>query len=158
MKLQVGTKALDFTLPDQNGECHTLSDYHGKWVFLYFYPKDDTPGCTKEACGVRDMFPKFKKMDAIVFGVSADSVVRHKKFAEKYKLPFTLLSDEDKKIINAYGVWAKKKFMGREYMGILRTSFLIDPKGKIAKIYEQVKPDAHAEEVLTDLQVLGSNF
>ena len=158
MKLQVGTKALDFTLPDQNGESHTLSDYHGKWVLLYFYPKDDTPGCTKEACGVRDMFPKFKKMDAIVFGVSADSVVRHKKFAEKYKLPFTLLSDEDKKIINAYGVWAKKKFMGREYMGILRTSFLIDPKGKIAKIYEQVKPDAHAEEVLTDLQVLGSNF
>jgi len=154
MKLSTGTKAPDFTLSDQNGKNHSLSDYKGKWILLYFYPKDDTPGCTKEACGIRDTFPKFKKMDAVVFGVSADSAQKHKKFADKYKLPFTLLSDEDKKIINAYGVWAKKKFMGREYMGILRTSFLIDPKEKIAKIYEKVKPDTHAEEVLEDLRIL----
>lgn len=153
MELSIGAKAPDFTLSDQNGKNHSLSDHKDKWVLLYFYPKDDTPGCTKEACGMRDMFPKFKKMDAVVFGISADSVREHKKFADKYELPFALLSDENKKIINAYGVWAKKKFMGREYMGILRTSFLIDPKGKIAKIYEKVKPEQHAEEVLKDLQV-----
>ena len=116
MKLKVGQKAPDFTLPDQTGKTHKLSTYKGKWVLLYFYPKDDTPGCTKEACGIRDEFPKFKKMDAVVFGVSADSVERHKKFADKYKLPFTLLSDEDKKVLKLYEVWAKKKFMGREYM------------------------------------------
>ncbi|TSC73554.1 MAG: peroxiredoxin Q/BCP [Parcubacteria group bacterium Gr01-1014_70] len=154
MEPATGTKASNFTLPDQNGNIHTLSDYKGQWVLLYFYPKDDTPGCTKEACGMRDVFPKFKKMDAVVFGISADSVMRHKKFAEKYKLPFILLSDENKDIIKAYGVWAKKKFMGREYMGIVRTSFLIDPKGKIAKIYEKVKPETHAEEVLQDLREL----
>jgi len=154
MKLKLGDMAPAFTLPDQNEKIHTLSDYKGMWVLLYFYPKDDTPGCTKEACGVRDAFPQFKKMSAVVFGVSADSVAKHKKFAEKYTLPFVLLSDENKDIIKKYGVWAKKKFMGREYMGILRTSFLIDPKGKIAKIYEKVKPEQHAEEVLQDLQVL----
>ncbi|OGZ44082.1 MAG: hypothetical protein A3J55_00790 [Candidatus Ryanbacteria bacterium RIFCSPHIGHO2_02_FULL_45_17b] len=152
--MKLGDMAPAFTLPDQNEKIHTLSDYKGMWVLLYFYPKDDTPGCTKEACGVRDAFPQFKKMSAVVFGVSADSVAKHKKFAEKYTLPFVLLSDENKDIIKKYGVWAKKKFMGREYMGILRTSFLIDPKGKIAKIYEKVKPEQHAEEVLQDLQVL----
>ena len=152
MKLKQGNKAPDFALPDQGGNMHKLSSQKGTWVLLYFYPKDDTPGCTKEACGIRDVFPRFKKMDAVVFGVSADSVARHKKFAEKYKLPFTLLADEDKKVIKAYGVWAKKKLMGREYMGILRTSFLIDPKGVIMKIYENVKPDIHAEEVLADLR------
>ncbi len=151
MKLKVGNKAPDFTLPDQNGDSHSLSDYQGQWVLLYFYPKDDTPGCTKEACGIRDEFPKFKKMKAVVFGISADSAARHKKFAEKYNLPFTLLADESKKVIQRYGVWAKKKFMGREYMGILRTSFLIDSRGKISKIYEAVKPDTHAKEVLKDL-------
>lgn len=153
MKLTDGTKAIDFTLPDQNGKAHMLSEYKGKWVLLYFYPKDDTSGCTKEACGVRDNFPKFKKVNAMVFGVSADSAAKHKKFAEKYKLPFTLLSDENKTVIKKYGVWAKKKFMGREYMGILRTSFLIDPKGTVAKVYEKVKPDTHAEDVLKDLQM-----
>jgi len=153
MKLKTDVIAPDFILFDQNGIPHSLSDYKGKWVLLYFYPKDDTPGCTKEACGVRDVFPRFKKMDAIVLGVSADSVERHKKFVDKYKLPFTLLSDENKDIIKKYGVWAKKKFMGREYMGIVRTSFLIDPKGVIMKIYENVKPDTHAEEVLKDLQM-----
>lgn len=153
MKLTVGAKAIDFTLPDQNGKTHALSDYNGRWVLLYFYPKDDTPGCTKEACSVRDNFPKFKKVNAVVFGVSADSAGKHKKFMEKYKLPFTLLSDEDKTVIKKYGVWAKKKFMGREYMGILRTSFLIDPKGTVAKVYEKVKPDTHAEDVLKDLEM-----
>ncbi|OGI60718.1 hypothetical protein A2641_01865 [Candidatus Nomurabacteria bacterium RIFCSPHIGHO2_01_FULL_37_25] len=152
--MKLGDMAPVFSLPDQNGKTHNLSDYKGKWVLLYFYPKDDTPGCTKEACGVRDAFPKFKKMNAVVFGVSADLVVKHKKFTEKYTLPFILLSDENKDIIKKYGVWAKKKFMGREYMGILRTSFLINPKGEIAKIYEQVKPEKHAEEVLKDLQTL----
>lgn len=154
MKLKAGQKAPQFSLVDQDNKTHTLKDYAGQWVLLYFYPKDDTPGCTKEACSFRDNLPKFKKLKAVVFGISADSVSKHKKFAEKYKLSFTLLADEDKKIINAYGVWQKKKFMGREYMGIMRTSFLIDPKGKIAKIYEGVKPEAHPEEVLADLKNL----
>ena len=118
---------------------------------VYFYPKDDTPGCTKEACAIRDDIPRFDKLKVKVLGISVDSVKSHKKFAEKYKLPFTLLSDEKKEVVKKYGVWQKKKFMGREYMGTLRTSFLIDPAGKIAKIYESVKPEVHAEEVLKDL-------
>lgn len=154
MKLKISQKAPDFKLPDQDGKVHKLSDYKGQWVLLYFYPKDNTSGCTVEACGIRDNFPAFQKLKAKVFGVSADSVQSHKKFAEKYKLPFTLLADEDKKALNAYGVWAKKKMMGREYMGIVRTSFLIDPRGNIAKIYENVKPPVHAEEVLRDLKSL----
>lgn len=152
MKLKIGQSAPNFTLPDQNGKDHKLSDYKGSWVLVYFYPKDDTPGCTKEACSIRDNFPKFKKSKAIVLGVSVDSVKSHAKFAEKYDLPFILLSDEDKKVVKKYGVWAKKKFMGKEYMGTVRTSFLIDPAGKIAKIYEKVNPETHAEEVLKDLQ------
>ncbi len=154
MKLSPKKLAPNFTLPDQVGQVHKLSDQRGQWVLLYFYPKDDTPGCTTEACSLRDHLPRFKKMKAVVFGISADSVRSHAKFAEKYQLPFTLLADEDKEVVKAYGVWAKKKFMGREYIGILRTSFLIDPKGKIAKIYEKVKPETHAEEVLKDLETL----
>lgn len=119
---------------------------------LYFYPKDDTPGCTKQACMIRDHFPDFKKLKLTVLGVSVDSVKRHKKFAEKYDLPFTLLADESKSVVKQYGVWAKKKFMGREYMGTLRTSFLIDPKGVIVTIYENVKPDEHADRVLADMK------
>jgi peroxiredoxin Q/BCP len=149
---QEGTKAPDFTLPDQNGDERSLSDYGGKYVLLYFYPKDDTPGCTKEACGVRDNLPEFDKIGAEVLGVSVDSEKSHRKFADKYKLNFTLLSDENKKIVKKYGVWGRKKFMGREYDGILRTSFLIGPDGKIAKVYENVKPEKHAEEVLEDLR------
>ena len=160
MKLKVGQNAPAFELLDQNGKIHKLSDYKGKFVLLYFYPKDDTPGCTIEACSIRDSFADFKKMKTVVLGVSADSVKSHKKFEEKYSLPFPLLSDENKKIIKAYGVWVvqtlkslqtrrgKKKFMGREYMGIKRTSFLISPEGKIAKIYEDVKAASHASEVL----------
>ncbi len=134
MKLKINQKAPDLTLLDQNGKKHKLSNYKGKWVLLYFYPKDDTPGCTKEACAIRDSFPDFKKLKITVLGVSVNSVKSHKKFADKYKLPFTLLADESKAVVNKYGVWAKKKFMGREYMGTLRTSFLINPSGKIAKI------------------------
>ena len=154
MTLSIGDKAPAFNLPDQHGVKHALKDYAGSWVLLYFYPKDDTPGCTKEACSFRDNLPSFKKLDVQVFGASVDPVKKHAKFAEKYELPFTLLADEEKTLVNDYGVWAKKKFLGREYMGILRMSFLIDPKGKIAKIYEDVKPTEHVEEVLADLKKL----
>lgn len=155
MKLKVGQSAPDFALPDQNGKTHKLSNYKGKWVLIYFYPKDDTPGCTKEACSIRDNLAMFEKSQAKILGISVDSVKSHDKFAKKYRLPFTLLSDEDKKVVKAYGVWGKKKFMGREYMGTNRTSFLIDPKGEISKIYEKVKPEAHAGEVLEDLAETG---
>ena len=148
------SKAPDFTLNDKDGVPHSLSDYRGKWVLLYFYPKDDTPGCTKEACGIKDNFPAFAKADAEVLGVSVDSEKSHGKFAEKFNLPFTLLADPEKRVVALYGVWGKKKFMGREYMGTLRTSFLIDPQGKIEKIYEKVNPERHAEEVLADIRSL----
>jgi len=152
----VGTLAPDFTLLDQEGVSHKLSNYKGKWVLIYFYPKDDTPGCTKQACAIRDADPDFKKLKAVVLGISCDSVKSHKKFVEKYGLTFPLLADEDKSVVNTYGVWGKKKFMGREYDGIFRTSFLIDPDGKIAKVYESVKADTHADMVLADLQTLTS--
>lgn len=153
-KLKVGAKAPQFDLPDQDGKMHALKDYAGQWVLLYFYPKDDTPGCTTEACSLRDNLPKFKKVKAVIFGVSTDSVKSHRKFADKFELPFTLLADENKELVQAYDVWQKKKFMGREYMGIMRESFLIDPAGKIAKVYEGVKPELHADEVLADLKNL----
>lgn len=155
MPLKTGQKAPAIKLPDQNGEVHELKDYAGQWVLVYFYPKDDTPGCTKEACALRDNFPKFKKLKAVVLGISADSVKKHEKFAAKYELPFTLLADENKEVVEKYGVWAEKSMYGRKYMGILRTSFLIDPAGKIAKIYEGVKPELHAEEVLGDIASLA---
>jgi peroxiredoxin Q/BCP len=151
-KLVIGKNAPAFSLPDQEGKMHSLKDYVGKWVLLYFYPKDDTPGCTTEACAIRDAFLDFEKNNAVVLGVSCDSPKSHAKFVEKYKLPFTLLADEEKTVVNAYGVWAPKKFMGREYLGVLRTSFLIDPEGKIKKIYEKVKPAIHADEVLNDIK------
>lgn len=129
-----------------------LVEHMGSWILVYFYPKDDTPGCTKEACAIRDAFPDFKKLSTAVLGVSVDSEKSHGKFIAKYSLPFTLVSDETKEIVEKYGVWAKKKFMGREYMGTLRTSFLIDPHGNIRKIYENVKPEGHAVEVLEDIR------
>lgn len=147
-----GSPAPDFTLLDQDGNEHTLSRYHGKHVLVYFYPKDDTPGCTKEACAIRDALPNFGALNAVVFGISPDTVASHKKFSDKYRLPFTLLADPDRVAIDAYGVWGRKKFMGREYDGVFRTSFLIAPDGTIAKVYENVKPEAHAAEVLADLQ------
>ena len=147
----IDRSAPEFSLLDQNGHPCALADFLGKWVVLYFYPKDDTPGCTKEACGFRDGFARFKRRGVVVLGISADSVKKHAKFVEKYELPFLLLADEQKTVVEQYGVWVKKKFMGREYMGILRTTFLIDPAGKIAKIYENVKPEGHAEEVLAEV-------
>jgi len=149
--ISVGQHAPLFILPDQNGKEQSISDYLGSWVLLYFYPKDDTPGCTKEACGIRDNFGAFKKKGIVVLGVSADSSKSHTKFALKYSLPFILLADENKEVANLYGVWAKKKFMGKEYMGILRNSYLIDPQGMIKKMYEGVKPGEHAMDVLQDV-------
>lgn len=151
---QKGTKAPDFTLPDQNGDERSLSDYAGHWVLLYFYPKDDTPGCTKEACTINDNLSSFDNIGAEVLGVSVDSEKSHKKFADKYGLNFTLLSDENMKVVKKYGVWGNKKMMGKEYEGTVRMSFLIDPDGKIAKVYEKVKPETHAGEVLKDLKAL----
>ncbi len=148
--LKVGDLAPAFEVPDQNGQVHRLEEYRGKWVLLYFYPKDDTTGCTAQACGIRDAFPEFGKSDLTVLGVSVDSVKSHKKFEEKYGLPFTLLADEQKEVVNAYGVWGLKKFMGREYEGTMRTSFLINPDGKIAAIFEKVKPAEHVSQVLAE--------
>ncbi len=150
--IKIGNKAPDFKLPDQHGEIHTLKQYAGKKILLYFYPKDDTPGCTTEACNFRDGYKDFAAMGLVILGVSADSVKSHKKFAEKFDLPFPILSDESKEVCEAYGVWQKKKFMGREYMGIARMSFLIDEKGNIAKIYEEVKTKEHADEVKGDVK------
>lgn len=154
--LELGALAPDFTLPDQNDVPRTLSAYRGKWVLIYFYPKDDTPGCTKEACQLRDYFPSFEGLDACVFGVSADTVKSHKKFAEKYQLPFILLADPEKNMLKAYGVWGKKKFMGRTYDGIQRSSYLINPEGKVAKVYEKVNPLTHADEVVADLKAFSA--
>jgi peroxiredoxin Q/BCP len=151
MKLSLNQTAPDFNLSDQNGEMHSLKKYHGQYVLLYFYPKDDTPGCTKEACSFRDNFAELKKAGVVILGASADSVKSHAKFAEKFHLNFPLLADEDKKLVNDYGVYGKKKFMGREYDGIMRTSFLIGKNGKIIKIYEGVKPEKHVAEILEDL-------
>jgi peroxiredoxin Q/BCP len=149
--IKIGNKAPAFTLLDQDGKIHTLSDYLGKKVLLYFYPKDDTPGCTTEACNFRDGYEEFSKMGLVILGVSKDSVKSHKKFAEKFTLPFPLLSDETGEVVEKYDSWGKKKFMGREYMGLFRNSFLIDEQGKIAKIYKEVKAKEHASEVKKDI-------
>ncbi len=151
MKLNVGDKAPDIELPDQDGKLHKLSNYLGKKVLIYFYPKDFTSGCTTEACQIRDSFPNFKKLNVVVLAISTDSIESHKKFATKYNLPFTLLADAQKKVVNAYDVWQEKKFLGKSFMGTVRTSFLINEDGKIIKIYKKVKPQVHAEEVLKDL-------
>jgi len=148
LMLKEGTTAPAFKTTDQSGETVSLKDLRGQKVVLYFYPKDDTPGCTKEACSFRDAFAKFKKHGITVLGVSPDSEASHQKFITKYKLPFTLLADTDRSIAEAYGVWGEKKFMGRTYMGVHRTTFLIDEKGKIKKVFEKVKPEDHASEVL----------
>jgi thioredoxin-dependent peroxiredoxin len=152
LKLSEGDPAPNFTAPTNGGGTVSLKDFKGKYLVLYFYPKDDTPGCTKEACGFRDAYQDFEKAGAVVLGVSTDSVKKHDKFVEKFHLPFPLLADEDKSIVEAYGVWGKKKFMGREYMGTNRVTFLIDPKGKIKKIWPTVKPEEHAAEVLAAIK------
>jgi len=148
MSVEEGKKAPDFSAATDGGKKLKLSDLRGKPVVLYFYPKDDTPGCTKEACSFRDSFAKFKKRGIEVLGVSLDSEAKHKKFAQKYDLPFRLLADTDRAIVEGYGTYGEKKFMGRTYMGIHRMTFLIDEKGKIKKIFSKVKPEDHAEEVL----------
>ena len=151
LKLKEGDVAPKFSVATNGGGKISLADYLGKNVILYFYPRDDTPGCTKEACAFRDEFAQFKKRGAVVLGVSPDSVKSHDKFVEKFKLPFALLADDDKKIVQAYGVWGEKSFMGRKYLGVFRVTFLIGPDGKIRKIWPQVKPEEHAAEVLAAL-------
>jgi len=150
--LKEGTSAPNFTARDANGETIRLKDLRGKKVVLYFYPKDDTPGCTKEACSFRDAFSDFKKRGIEILGVSIDSEAAHKKFTAKYQLPFTLVADPDHAIADSYGVYGEKKFMGRTYLGVKRITFLIDEKGKIKKVFEKVKPEEHAREVLEAFQ------
>jgi thioredoxin-dependent peroxiredoxin len=147
-KLKEGDKAPDFTVRDGEGKTVRLKDLRGTKVVLYFYPKDDTPGCTKEACSFRDSFARFKQRGIEVLGVSLDSEAKHKKFAQKYDLPFRLLADTDRAISERFGTYGEKKFMGRTYMGVNRMTFLIDEKGKIKKIFIKVKPENHAAEVL----------
>lgn len=149
--LKVGQKAPDFTALNDKGENVKLSDLKGKKVVLYFYPKDDTPGCTKEACAFRDGIDEIKKRGAVVLGVSADSVESHKKFKNKFDLNFPLLADKDKKMVEAYGVWKEKSMYGKKYMGIERTTFIVDENGKIAHIFPKVKVDQHYDEVLEAL-------
>jgi peroxiredoxin Q/BCP len=144
-------KAKDFSLLDQNGKPHKLSVYKGKWVVIYFYPKDDTPGCTKEACGFRDIISEFKKKNAVVLGISKDTIESHKKFSDKYKLNFPILSDPEKKVIQSYGSWGEKKFLGKSFMGTIRNTFLIDPKGNIYKEFKKVNPLSHPQEILREI-------
>ncbi|MEO8233516.1 MAG: thioredoxin-dependent thiol peroxidase [Ignavibacteriota bacterium] len=150
--LEPGKKAPDFSLKNQDDEKISIKDFIGQKVVLYFYPKDDTSGCTKEACSFSDDLPKFSKIDAVILGVSPDSVKSHKKFSEKYKLKFDLLADEEKKVVEKYGVWKEKSMYGRKYMGVERTTFIIDEKGKIKKIFNKVKVDGHNKEVLEALK------
>lgn len=149
--LKEGTKAPDFTLPDQNGDMRSLSDYKGTKVILYFYPKDMTSGCTKQACSFGELYPRFREKGAVVLGVSKDSVASHKKFEEKYGLPFTLLSDTEKKVIEAYDVWKEKKNYGKVTMGVVRTTYLIDEKGIIARAFDKVKAAENPAQMLGEL-------
>ena len=141
-------------MPDQNGDIHKLADYKSKWLLIYFYPKDDTPGCTKEACNFRDGLNEFTKREVTVVGISKDSVASHKKFADKYKLNFALLSDPEHLVIESYGAWGTKKFMGKEFTGTQRNSYLINPEGEITKEYKSVNPLTHFTQILTDLDKL----
>ena len=147
--LEIGTKAPDFTLPDQNGDMRSLSDFAGQKVILYFYPKDMTSGCTKQACGFGELYPQFREKGAVVLGVSKDSVASHKKFEEKYGLPFILLSDPEKTVIQAYDVWKEKKLYGKVSMGIVRTTYLIDEAGVIIKAFDKVKAAENPEQMIS---------
>jgi peroxiredoxin Q/BCP len=147
-------QAPDFALPDQNGQLRSLADYRGTWLVLYFYPKDDTPGCTTEACSFRDEREVIAEHGADVVGISKDTVASHKKFADKYNLNFTILSDPDHKVIEAYNAWAPKKMFGREYLGTLRKTFIISPEGQIAREYPDVTPKEHALQIIKDLEAL----
>ena len=151
MALQSGDKAPDFSLPASAGEAVSLKDFRGQWVVLYFYPKDNTPGCTKESCDFRDLQTSITKKKGVVLGVSKDSVQSHLNFISKYKLNFMLLADVEGKVCEAYGVFKKKSMFGKSFLGIVRSTFLIDPQGKIAKIWQPVTVDGHAQEVLANL-------
>lgn len=148
MPIAAGQLAPDFTLPTDTGDTLTLSSLRGQWVVLYGYPKDDTSGCTTQACEFRDLFPRFDKKKAVILGISPDSVKSHVKFKTKYELPFTLVADEDKVALQAYDIWKEKSMYGKKYMGVERTTFVIDPTGQIVKVFEKVKPAGHAEEVM----------
>ena len=150
--LEVGSKAPEFTLPDKDGKPVSLSDFAGKKVVLYFYPRDNTPGCTRQACAFAGAYEEFKKIDAVVIGISKDSAASHQKFAEKYSLPFILLSDPELAAIQAYGVWQEKKNYGKVSMGVVRSTFVIDENGVIEKVMPKVKPDTNAAEVLEYLK------
>jgi len=154
MPISANNPAPDFALPDDTGTTRRLSDFRGKPLILYFYPKDDTPGCTTEACNFRDDYSAYEKSGVTILGVSPDTVASHVKFKEKYHLPFPLLADDQHKVCDTYGVWGPKKMMGREYDGVLRTTFLIDSKGNIARVFENVKPSEHSTEVLAALKQL----
>ena len=149
--LETGTKAPDFSLPDQDGVMHSLSRYRGKKVILYFYPRDNTPGCTKQACGFRDLYPQFTEKGAVVLGVSKDSVASHKKFQEKYQLSFPILSGTELQVIQAYDVWKEKKLYGKVSMGVVRTTYLIDENGIISKAFGKVKAAQNPEQMLEEL-------
>jgi thioredoxin-dependent peroxiredoxin len=153
--LAVGTKAPEFTTTDQDGKRRSLSDFQGKKVILYFYPKDNTSGCTKEACAFRDHFDRFRQLNVEIVGVSIDSEKSHKSFVQKYDLPFTLLADADKSLVQAYGVWDEKSLYGKKYMGTNRVTYLIDESGQVAAVFPKVKPDRHAEELLAMLEGKG---
>lgn len=146
--LAIGSVAPAFSLPDEHGELHSLSDYRGKKVVLYFYPKDDTSGCTTEACEFRDDYDEYEKAGVVILGVSKDGQKSHTKFKEKYDLPFTLLSDESTEVQQAYGVWGEKSMYGRQYMGTMRTTYVIDEEGKVVAAFEKVKPKGHSQEIL----------
>jgi peroxiredoxin Q/BCP len=148
MVLSEGVKAPGFELQDSEGKLHKLSDYAGETIVVYFYPKDDTPGCTKEACSFRDSYADFKQAGVTIIGISPDKVESHKKFKEKYALPFTLLADPDHAVCEAYGAWGLKKSFGKEYEGVFRTTFVIGPEGEIKRVFENVKPSDHSQEVL----------
>lgn len=152
MTISAGSQAPDFTLSDDEGRMHTLSDYRGKPVVLYFYPKDNTSGCTKEACGFRDDYSAYQDVGVTILGISPDSPKSHANFRAKYELPFTLLADPDREVIKMYGAWGLKKLYGREYEGVMRTTFLIGEDGNILKVFEKVKPANHSAEILAVLE------
>jgi len=153
MPIQAGIQAPDFSLQDETGEVRKLSDFAGKPVILYFYPKDDTPGCTTEACAFRDDYSEYENAGVQIVGISPDTPKSHAKFKQKYQLPFPLLADENREVSNLYGVWGPKKLMGRSYEGVHRTTFFIDSEGKIARVFENVKPAGHSQEILGELKV-----
>ncbi len=152
--LEPNTHAPNFSLKDQNGQIHKLSDYLGRWVILYFYPRDNTPGCTTEACAFRDHFDVLRKMGIEIIGVSKDSITSHQNFTDRFSLPFTLLSDPERKIIQSYGAWREKTFAGKTFMGTHRMTFIINPKGVISKIFENVNPSTHVQEIIAHFNSL----